>query len=149
MVITLLQSRFHTAFSLIHRNYSRFFDCSTIVSAMTDRWLVRIKCTFHISYIYKKITLFTIFNIYFLIFRSPSILLTNLSGFLLLFLFLFTCSKDRRKATMVATMPGHLKLGQRRGLTETDCLKINELYQCLDDPRGGRKYYSLCKVLSV
>lgn len=46
-------------------------------------------------------------------------------------------------------MPGHKKLGQRRGLTETDCLKINDLYKCLDEEPESRKYYNLCKVLSV
>lgn len=74
---------------------------------------------------------------------------------LICFVFFFDCfsnrfySKDRRKPTLVATIPGHMKLGQRRGLTETDCLKINELYQCLDQPFSSRKFYSLCKVLSV
>lgn len=46
-------------------------------------------------------------------------------------------------------MPGHKKLGQRRGLTETDCLKINDLYKCLDEEPENRKYYNICKVLGV
>lgn len=56
-------------------------------------------------------------------------------------------SKDNRKPTLVATMAGHKKLGQRRGMTSTDCLKINDLYGCLDESHGNKKYYRLCKLL--
>jgi hypothetical protein len=41
-------------------------------------------------------------------------------------------SKQKGKPTLVAKMKGE-KIGQRKALSQTDCLKINELYGCLDD----------------
>lgn len=41
-------------------------------------------------------------------------------------------SKQKGKPTLIAKMKGE-KIGQRRALSQTDCLKINELYGCLDD----------------
>lgn len=41
-------------------------------------------------------------------------------------------SKEKGKPTLVPKMKG-VKIGQRRALSVTDCLKINDLYGCLDD----------------
>lgn len=41
-------------------------------------------------------------------------------------------SKQKGKATLIPKMKGE-KLGQRKGLTKSDCLKVNDLYGCLDD----------------
>ncbi|CAO1316951.1 unnamed protein product [Diamesa hyperborea] len=57
-------------------------------------------------------------------------------------------SKAKGKPTMTARME-NIKLGQRRGLSKTDCLKINDLYGCLDDPKLMKKYYTLCNVLGL
>lgn len=57
-------------------------------------------------------------------------------------------SKAKGKPTMTARM-ANIKLGQRRGLSKTDCLKINDLYGCLDDPKLMKKYYTLCNVLGI
>lgn len=57
-------------------------------------------------------------------------------------------SKVKGMPTMTAKTPG-VKMGQRRGMSITDCLKINELYGCLDEPRLSKKYYALCRVLGI
>jgi hypothetical protein len=41
-------------------------------------------------------------------------------------------SKAKGKPTLVPKMKGE-KVGQRKSLSQTDCLKVNELYGCLDD----------------
>jgi hypothetical protein len=41
-------------------------------------------------------------------------------------------AKEKSKPTIIAKMKGE-KLGQRKALTQTDCLKVNDLYGCLDD----------------
>lgn len=57
-------------------------------------------------------------------------------------------SKTKGKPTMTARMAG-VKLGQRKALSVTDCLKVNDLYGCLDgnNPKLMQKYYTLCRVL--
>jgi hypothetical protein len=57
-------------------------------------------------------------------------------------------SKQKGKQTLTPRMAG-VKLGQRRALSKTDCLKINDLYGCLDDQKLARKYYRLCQVLGL
>lgn len=58
----------------------------------------------------------------------------------------FSINKD--KPTISAKM-SKVKFGQRKALSKTDCLKINDLYQCLDDDRLKYKYYTLCRVLGL
>jgi Astacin (Peptidase family M12A) len=60
-------------------------------------------------------------------------------------------AKTKGKPTLTARMPGVAKLGQRKALSQTDCLKVNDLYGCLDadNPKLMRKYYTLCRVLGV
>lgn len=57
-------------------------------------------------------------------------------------------SKTKGKPTLTPRMPG-IKLGQRKALSQTDCLKVNDLYGCLDGdkPKLMKKYYTLCRVL--
>lgn len=59
-------------------------------------------------------------------------------------------SKVKGKPTLTAKMTGK-KLGQRKSLSKTDCLKINDLYGCLDDSNSkiSKKYYTLCRVLGL
>lgn len=58
-------------------------------------------------------------------------------------------SKDKKKRdTITARMPG-IKLGQRRAMSQTDCLKVNDLYGCLDDKKLAKKYYTICRVLGI
>lgn len=41
------------------------------------------------------------------------------------------------------------KLGQRKGLTKSDCLKVNDLYDCLDDIKlvSKNNSSSVCPVI--
>ncbi|CAH1711873.1 unnamed protein product [Chironomus riparius] len=57
-------------------------------------------------------------------------------------------SKQKGKSTLLAKMKDE-KIGQRRALSQTDCLKINELYGCLDDVKLAKKYYTLCRILGI
>lgn len=42
----------------------------------------------------------------------------------------------------------NVKLGQRKALSKTDCLKINDLYGCLNKSvYHNRKYHILCDTL--
>lgn len=41
-------------------------------------------------------------------------------------------SKEKKKPTLIPKMKD-VKIGQRRALSVSDCLKINDLYGCLDD----------------
>lgn len=62
-------------------------------------------------------------------------------------------AKDRRQPTLsvkAGTAAAAQRIGQRSGLSTTDCLKVNQLYGCLD--RSGaarRKYYARCRVLGA
>ncbi|KAI5694583.1 hypothetical protein M8J75_001590 [Diaphorina citri] len=58
-------------------------------------------------------------------------------------------SADKSKPTII---PKHTatKMGQRKMLSKTDCLKVNDLYGCLGkSPFYRRKYYTLCNYLGL
>lgn len=59
-------------------------------------------------------------------------------------------STTKGKHTLTPKQAG-VKIGQRNALSQTDCLKINDLYGCLDDenPKLMKKYYTLCRVLGL
>ncbi|XP_049808643.1 hatching enzyme 1.2-like isoform X1 [Schistocerca nitens] len=58
-------------------------------------------------------------------------------------------SKEKGKPTIVAKNRG-VKLGQRRAMSKTDCLKINDLYGCLTKSAyHRRKYYTLCNFMGI
>lgn len=40
-------------------------------------------------------------------------------------------------------------IGQRRGLSSTDCLKLNLLYNCFDEKVSQKKYKSKCLALGA
>lgn len=42
-----------------------------------------------------------------------------------------------------------VKLGQRNGLSQTDCLKLNELYRCMNTSASRKRYFAFCKALGV
>ncbi|KAJ8890676.1 hypothetical protein PR048_010185 [Dryococelus australis] len=54
-------------------------------------------------------------------------------------------SKKRGKPTITAKLGKKVRLGQRRAMSKTDCLKVNHLYNCLK----SRRYYTLCNVLGI
>ncbi|XP_018332160.1 high choriolytic enzyme 1-like [Agrilus planipennis] len=53
------------------------------------------------------------------------------------------------KPTITPKVSGVKKLGQRKGMSVLDCLKLNDLYGCLDNPKTRRKYFSICKFLGI
>ncbi|XP_050527087.1 hatching enzyme 1.2-like [Daktulosphaira vitifoliae] len=58
-------------------------------------------------------------------------------------------SVGKGKPTMEPKIPGKT-IGQRKMLSKTDCLKINNLYDCLGTaPKFNRKYYMLCNHLEI
>lgn len=58
-------------------------------------------------------------------------------------------SKGKGKPTITPKYPSS-KIGQRKTLSKTDCLKVNQLYGCLDKSRHSqRKYYTLCTFLGL
>lgn len=58
-------------------------------------------------------------------------------------------SKGKGKPSISAKHPG-AKLGQRKMLSKTDCLKLNDLYGCLDKSTySQRKYYTICRTLGI
>ncbi|XP_075225806.1 hatching enzyme 1.2-like [Lycorma delicatula] len=58
-------------------------------------------------------------------------------------------SANKSKPTITAKYPG-AKLGQRKMLSKTDCLKVNQLYGCLDKTKKlQRKYYNICNFLGL
>lgn len=57
-------------------------------------------------------------------------------------------SKGKGKPTITPKMK-NVKLGQRKRMSKTDCLKVNDLYGCLDDPKISRKYYNICNYLGL
>ncbi|KAL1128911.1 hypothetical protein AAG570_013445, partial [Ranatra chinensis] len=58
-------------------------------------------------------------------------------------------SKGKGKPTITAKHPG-VKLGQRKMLSKTDCLKLNELYGCLDKSIYLQtRYYMICNILGL
>jgi hypothetical protein len=58
-------------------------------------------------------------------------------------------SKEKGRPTITPKKKG-VRLGQRRAMSQTDCLKINALYGCLDKSTyHRRKYYTLCKFMGL
>ncbi|XP_077297361.1 hatching enzyme 1.2 [Arctopsyche grandis] len=57
-------------------------------------------------------------------------------------------TKAKGKPTITTKIRG-AKIGQRRSLSKTDCLKINDLYSCLENPKMATKYYALCRTLGL
>ncbi|XP_023724085.1 uncharacterized protein LOC111873534 isoform X2 [Cryptotermes secundus] len=56
-------------------------------------------------------------------------------------------SKTRGQPTIIPKKE-NVKLGQRKAISKTDCLKINDLYGCLSKSvYHNRKYYTLCDIL--
>jgi hypothetical protein len=39
--------------------------------------------------------------------------------------------------------------GQRIGLSQIDCMKLNELYGCFEEKRLARKYIARCQLLGL
>ncbi|XP_044008434.1 protein SpAN-like [Aphidius gifuensis] len=61
----------------------------------------------------------------------------------------FFFSKDpKTKPTITSKIPGVI-LGQREYMTKTDCLKVNKLYGCLDDPSEAKKWNDICSTLEI
>ncbi|XP_065350400.1 hatching enzyme 1.2 [Cloeon dipterum] len=59
-------------------------------------------------------------------------------------------SVGKGKPTITPKKDSKARLGQRRGLSKTDCLKINDLYGCLDKSVAlRRKYYNICNYLGL
>ncbi|XP_046399504.1 hatching enzyme 1.2-like [Ischnura elegans] len=58
-------------------------------------------------------------------------------------------SKGRGMPTITPKHPG-ARLGQRKALSKTDCLKVNELYGCLKKSAAdSRRYHTICNVLGL
>ncbi|KAF4519832.1 hypothetical protein B566_EDAN006846 [Ephemera danica] len=61
--------------------------------------------------------------------------------------YFFSAGKGR---PTISPKKGKARLGQRRGLSKTDCLKLNDLYGCLDKSVAlRRKYYNICNYLGL
>lgn len=58
-------------------------------------------------------------------------------------------SKGKGKPTITAKKSGGKNIGQRKAMSKTDCLKLNDLYGCLDHPKRSRKYFNLCNFMGV
>lgn len=41
------------------------------------------------------------------------------------------------------------KIGQRQKMSVLDCLKVNDLYGCLEEESMRNKYYRICKTLGL
>jgi hypothetical protein len=58
-------------------------------------------------------------------------------------------SKGTDQPTITPKKKG-VRLGQRSAMSHTDCLKINDLYGCLNKSlHHRRKYYTLCSVMGL
>ncbi|XP_072756227.1 hatching enzyme 1.2-like isoform X2 [Anoplolepis gracilipes] len=57
-------------------------------------------------------------------------------------------SIDPMKPTVTPKTPG-VMIGQRKAMSKTDCLKLNNLYGCLDKPEEARIYHHICKTLGL
>ncbi|KMQ94050.1 astacin-like metalloendopeptidase protein [Lasius niger] len=57
-------------------------------------------------------------------------------------------SVDSMKPTLTPKTPG-VTIGQRKAMSKTDCLKLNNLYGCLDKPEEARIYHNICKALGL
>ncbi|XP_044008445.1 hatching enzyme 1.2-like [Aphidius gifuensis] len=60
----------------------------------------------------------------------------------------FYFSKNPGKPTITPKIPGAI-LGQRKSMTKTDCLKVNELYGCLNDSSEAKRWYNICNALGI
>lgn len=58
-------------------------------------------------------------------------------------------SKGKGKPTITPKMKDAKTIGQRKAMSKGDCLKLNDLYGCLDHPRMKRKYYNICQFLGL
>lgn len=58
-------------------------------------------------------------------------------------------SKGKGKPTITPKLAGSKQLGQRKMMSKGDCLKLNDLYGCLDDPKRKRKYYRICQYMGL
>ncbi|KAG5893010.1 hypothetical protein JTB14_037203 [Gonioctena quinquepunctata] len=54
----------------------------------------------------------------------------------------FYFTKEKGKPTITPKQPG-VKIGQRKGMSKRDCLKVNDLYGCFKDPRSTMNYYDI------
>lgn len=59
--------------------------------------------------------------------------------------YFFTNKKG--KPTITPKQPGVKTIGQRKGMSKGDCLKLNDLYGCLKNKK--RKYYNICNFLGI
>uniref|UniRef100_A0A336LA13 Metalloendopeptidase n=1 Tax=Culicoides sonorensis TaxID=179676 RepID=A0A336LA13_CULSO len=57
-------------------------------------------------------------------------------------------SKEKGKPTLTPKIPNY-HIGQRKQLSVTDCLKINDLYGCLEEKTQRNKYYNRCKTFGL
>lgn len=57
-------------------------------------------------------------------------------------------SKEKGKPTLTPKVPNY-HIGQRKQMSVTDCLKINDLYGCLEDKGQRSKYYNRCKTFGL
>lgn len=58
-------------------------------------------------------------------------------------------SKGKGRPTITPKQKG-VRLGQRSAMSHMDCLKINDLYGCLNkSTRHRRKYYTLCRAMGI
>lgn len=60
----------------------------------------------------------------------------------------FSKGKGNDNPTITSKIVGK-KFGQRKTLSKTDCLKINDLYKCLDTAHYKQKYYGICRILGL
>lgn len=58
-------------------------------------------------------------------------------------------SKSKSKPTITPKMVQNKQIGQRKSMSKGDCLKLNDLYKCLDNPKMRRKYYNICNFLGL
>ncbi|XP_066155159.1 hatching enzyme 1.2-like isoform X1 [Euwallacea fornicatus] len=58
-------------------------------------------------------------------------------------------SKSKGKPTITPKMGHNKKIGQRKAMSKGDCLKLNDLYGCLDQPKMKRKYYNICNFMGI
>ncbi|XP_022910831.2 hatching enzyme 1.2 [Onthophagus taurus] len=58
-------------------------------------------------------------------------------------------SNKKGKPTLTPTMSDGVKIGQRTAMSKGDCLKLNDLYGCLDQMKSRRKYYRICQFMGL
>ncbi|XP_018332159.1 zinc metalloproteinase nas-4-like [Agrilus planipennis] len=58
-------------------------------------------------------------------------------------------SIDEKKPTITAKKAGSIKLGQRKGMSILDCLKLNHMYGCLQEPNEKKRYQSICNSFGI